>query len=142
MKKNKAYIKKGRKNMVKVSENNSNSVVRILKGSIISIINTLILLIIFSAMLTYTNINENTIPTVIIICTALSILIGSQIATSKIKKNGILNGALVGIIYIAFLYIISSCITKNFSLNNYSIIMMLVSILIGGVGGIIGVNRK
>lgn len=128
--------------MVKVSENNSNSVVRILKGSIISIINTLILLIIFSAMLTYTNINENTMPTVIIICTALSILIGSQIATSKIKKNGILNGALVGIIYIAFLYIISSCITKNFSLNNYSIIMMLVSILIGGVGGIIGVNRK
>ena len=128
--------------MVKVSENNSNSVVRILKGSIISIITTLILLIIFSAMLTYTNINENRIPTVIIICTALSILIGSQIATSKIKKNGILNGALVGIIYIAFLYIISSCITKNFSLNNYSIIMMLVSILIGGVGGIIGVNRK
>ena len=128
--------------MVKVSENNSNSVVRILKESIISIITTLILLIIFSAMLTYTNINENTIPTVIIICTALSILIGSQIATSKIKKNGILNGALVGIIYIAFLYIISSCITKNFSLNNYSIIMMLVSILIGGVGGIIGVNRK
>ncbi len=128
--------------MVKVSENNSNSVVRILKGSIISIITTLILLIIFSAMLTYTNINENTMPTVIIICTALSILIGSQIATSKIKKNGILNGALVGIIYIAFLYIISSCITKNFSLNNYSIIMMLVSILIGGVGGIIGVNRK
>ena len=128
--------------MVKVSENTSNSVVRILKGSIISIITTLILLIIFSAMLTYTNINENTIPTVIIICTALSILIGSQIATSKIKKNGILNGALVGIIYIAFLYIISSCITKNFSLNNYSIIMMLVSILIGGVGGIIGVNRK
>ena len=128
--------------MVKVSENNSNSVVRILKGSIIAIITTLILLIIFSAMLTYTNINENTIPTVIIICTALSILIGSQIATSKIKKNGILNGALVGIIYIAFLYIISSCITKNFSLNNYSIIMMLVSILIGGVGGIIGVNRK
>ena len=128
--------------MVEVSENNSNSVVRILKGSIISIITTLILLIIFSAMLTYTNINENTMPTVIIICTALSILIGSQIATSKIKKNGILNGALVGIIYIAFLYIISSCITKNFSLNNYSIIMMLVSILIGGVGGIIGVNRK
>ena len=141
MKKNKAYIKKGRKNMVKVSENNSNSVVRILKGSIISIITTLILLIIFSAMLTYTNINENTIPTVIIICTALSILRGSQVATSKIKKNGILNGALVGIIYIAFLYIISSCITKNFSLNNYSIIMMLVSILIGGVGGISGVHR-
>lgn len=128
--------------MVKVSENNSNSMVRILKGSAISIVATLVLLIIFAVLLTYTNINENTMPTVIIIVTALSILIGSQITTSKIKKNGILNGALVGIIYILLLYIISSCITRNFSLNNYSIIMMATSILIGGIGGIIGVNRK
>lgn len=128
--------------MVKVSENNSNSVIRILKGSIIAMVATIILLIIFAALLTYTNINENTMPTVIIIITALSILIGSQIATSKIKKNGILNGALVGLIYIAFLYIMSGLITKNFSLNNYSIIMIVTSLLIGGLGGIIGVNRK
>lgn len=128
--------------MVKVNENSSSSMVRILKGSAISIVVTLVLLIIFSAILTYTNINESTMPTVIIIATALSILIGSQITTTRIKKNGILNGALVGVIYIAFLYIISSIITKNFSLNNYSIIMMATSILIGGLGGIIGVNRK
>ena len=103
---------------------------------------TIILLIIFAALLTYTNINENTMPTVIIIITALSILIGSQIATLKIKKNGIINGALVGLIYVAFLYILSGVITKNFSLNNYSIIMIATSLLVGGVGGIIGVNRK
>lgn len=128
--------------MVKVSENNSNSVIRILKGSIIAMAVTIILLIIFAALLTYTNINENTMPTVIIIITALSILIGSQIATLKIKKNGIINGALVGLIYVAFLYILSGVITKNFSLNNYSIIMIATSLLVGGVGGIIGVNRK
>lgn len=128
--------------MVKVSENNSNSIVRILKGSAISILASLVLLIIFAAVLTYTNINENTMPTVIIIVTAFSILIGSQLTTSKIKKNGIINGALVGFIYILFLYLISSIITKNFSLNNYSIIMMTTSVVIGGIGGIIGVNRK
>ena len=128
--------------MVKVSEHNSNSVMRILKGSIIAMAVTIILLIIFAALLTYTNINENTMPTVIIIITALSILIGSQIATLKIKKNGIINGALVGLIYVAFLYILSGVITKNFSLNNYSIIMIATSLLVGGVGGIIGVNRK
>ena len=128
--------------MVKVSENNTNSIVRIIKGSAISIVMTLILLMIFAALLTYTNVNENTMPTVIIIITALSILIGSEISTSKIKKNGILNGALVGIIYIMFLYLISSIITGNFSLNNYAIIMMATSVIIGGIGGIIGVNRK
>ena len=128
--------------MVKVSENNTNSAVRILKGSAISIVMTLILLMIFAALLTYTNINENTMPTVVIIVTALSILIGSEISTSKIKKNGILNGAIVGIIYIMFIYLMSSIITRNFSLNSYSIIMIVTSVLIGGLGGIIGVNRK
>lgn len=123
-------------------EGSSNSLVKILKGSAISIITTLILLIIFSLVLTYTNINESTMPTVIIIITAVSILIGSQIATGNIKKNGILNGVIVGLIYVLFLYILSSIVTKNFSLNNYSIIMILVSLLIGGIGGIIGVNRK
>lgn len=128
--------------MVKVNENNTNNFIVILKGSSIAIVATLVLLIIFAAILTYTSINENSIPTVIIIVTALSILIGSQIATIKIKKNGILNGMLVGGTYIFLLYIISSMVTKNFGLNNYSIIMIAVSLMIGGLGGIIGVNRK
>lgn len=127
--------------MVKV-ENNTNNFLKILKGSAISIIITLILLIVFAALLTYTNINETSMPSVIIIITTLSILIGSQITTSKIKKNGIVNGTIIGGIYILMLYIISSIITKDFSLNNYSIIMIAVSLITGGLGGIIGVNRK
>lgn len=128
--------------MVNVKENNSNGIVIILKGSLISIIATIVLLMIFAAVLTYSNINENSMPTVIIVVTALCILIGSQITTSKIKRNGIVNGALVGAIYILALYLISSIISKDFSLNIYSIIMMATSVLIGGIGGIIGVNKK
>ena len=119
--------------MVNVKENNS---------SLISIIATIVLLMIFATVLTYSNINENSMPTVIIVVTALCILVGSQITTSKIKRNGIVNGALVGAIYILALYLISSIISKDFSLNIYSIIMMATSILIGGIGGIIGVNKK
>lgn len=128
--------------MVNVKENNSNGIVIILKGSLISIIATIVLLMIFATVLTYSNINENSMPTVIIVVTALCILIGSQITTSKIKRNGIVNGALVGAIYILALYLISSIISKDFSLNIYSIIMMATSVLIGGIGGIIGVNKK
>ena len=68
-------------------ESSSNNIIKILKGSAISMITTLILLIIFSVLLTFTNINERTMPTVIIMITALSILLGSQITTLKIKKN-------------------------------------------------------
>lgn len=130
--------------MIKVNENNvsSNNILRVVKGSIFAIIISIVMLMIFAAFLTYTNINENTIPTVIIVIMAISILIGSQITTSNIKKNGILNGILVGVIYIALLYLISSIVSKNFALNNYAIIMIMVSVVIGGLGGIIGVNRK
>lgn len=128
--------------MYSVNENNSNSIFDILKGTALSIVATLILLIIFSAILTYTSVNEITMPAVIIIVSALSILLSSQLTTAKIKKNGIVNGILVGGLYFAFLYIISSIISKNFSMNNYSIIMMATSIVLGGLGGIIGVNKK
>ena len=58
----------------------------------------------------------------------------------KIKKNGLLNGAFVGIIYIATIYIISSLTGSGFSCNINTIIMIVSSIIAGMLGGIIGVN--
>ena len=46
----------------------------IFKGVGISLALTMILLLIFSTILTYTNVSESTIPPVIIIITAISIL--------------------------------------------------------------------
>lgn len=114
----------------------------IAKGVGISIITTFILLIIFSILLTYTNISENTITPVIIIVTAISILMGSSIGNLKMQKNGILNGGTVGGIYIILLYLISSLLNWNFGLNLQSIIMITVGIIFGILGGIVGVNKK
>lgn len=118
----------------------SANLIRVLKGSITSIIITLILLFIFAILLTYTSIQENVISPVVIVITAISILIGSSISTLKIKKNGLLNGALVGIIYILTIYIISSLTGSGFACNINTIIMMVSSIIAGMIGGIIGVN--
>ena len=110
------------------------------KGSIIAIFITLFLLFIFSIILTYSNIQEKTITPIIIIISAFSVLIGSSIAMIKTKKSGIFNGMLIGIIYIFTIYVLSSIIEKNFSLNINSFIMMIISIIAGMIGGIIGVN--
>lgn len=129
--------------MVKVSENmNENNIIKILKGSAISIIITLIGLLIYSIILSYTSVAETTMPVTIIIISAISILIGSTLSTSNIKKNGIINGMLVGLIYIAIIYLLSSIVTGNFLLNITSIIMIITSVLTGALGGIIGVNKK
>ena len=109
----------------------STNLMRIVKGSIISIIITLLLLFIFAILLTYTNLQENIINPILIVITAISILIGSSISTLKIKKNGLLNGCLVGIIYILTIYLISSLTGSGFSCNVNTIIMMVASIVAG-----------
>lgn len=114
--------------------------VRVIKGSLFAIIISLILLLIYASLLTYTDISENTMTAVVITISGISILIGSSISSMKIKKQGMLNGALVGLIYMVFIYILSSILISGFSLDTKSIIMILVGMLAGMVGGIIGVN--
>ena len=89
----------------------------ILKGLVISFILTLVSVFIFSVVLTYTNTPESTIFPVIAFITAISILIGSSISTIKINKKGIINGGIIGFIYIFILYLLSSIITTGFAVN-------------------------
>lgn len=112
----------------------------IFKGDAIAIIFSIIVLTIFAILLTYTNIPESTITPVVLTITGVSILIGSTISTRKIKKNGLLYGGAVGLIYILLLYVASSISISGFSLSSGSFIMLAVGAITGMIGGIIGVN--
>ena len=128
--------------MENMQVNENKTIINILKGVGISLIATVIMLIIFSIILTYTNIQERTRNPVIMIITAISILIGSSLGNIKIKKNGLINGGIIGGIYILIIYLISSILNWKFSLNIQSIIMIITAVIFGILGGIIGVNRK
>lgn len=128
------------KNVSMNKVNLNNNIIKVIKGSIISFLISVILLFIFASLLVYTSLQETTMKPVVIIISIVSILIGSSLSSIKIKKNGIINGALVGLIYIITLYILSSISFIGFNLNAYSIIMIIGAILSGMIGGIIGVN--
>ena len=114
----------------------------ILRGILISFLFTLLMLIIYSILLVYTNLSEQTIRPVIITITGVSILIGSSLGTKKLTKNGLLSGGIIGASYILLLYLISSTVNSNFSINWVSIIMIIVGLIGGIFGGVIGVNTK
>lgn len=124
------------------SKESKKDIIIILKGSIIALILTIIMLTIYAAILSYTNVSEDSMTLVILVIAGLSIIIGSSITNIKLKRKGIINGALIGLIYILIIYILSSVITGVFNLNSNSIIMIIVSIVTGMIGGIIGVNMK
>ena len=113
---------------------NKNTIVCIVKGMLLSYFITFLLLLLFSILLTYTNIAENSIAPVILIITIISILVGSSIGTNKIKKNVFLYGGTIGFFYIMILYLISSLLQTGFSVNLYAILMIIFSILAGMVG--------
>ena len=119
-----------------------NTINNIAKGVVIALLTTFILLLILATILTYTEVKETIMNPVIIVITAISILIGSSIGNIKIKKNGLMNGALIGGIYILTIYLISSILNWRFGLNLQSIIMIITGMIFGVVGGIIGVNKK
>lgn len=123
-------------------ETGKGTIKNIFIGIGIAMLFTVICLLIFSFILTYTNVSESTIVPVIIVVTGISILIGSSIGNIKIRKNGILNGAIIGGGYILILYLISSLLNVKFSLNIQSAIMIAVGIIFGILGGIIGVNKR
>ena len=113
---------------------NNNQLFSIIKGVLLAITFTIISLVIFAMLLVYTNLSEELIKPVIITLTGISILIGSSIENKKIKKNGLINGSLIGLIYILIIYIISSILSSNFSLNLTSLIMIGVGLICGILG--------
>lgn len=116
--------------------------INILKGVGVAIAFTLIGLLIFSAILTYTNLSEEWIQPVIIVLTGISILIGSSLGCIKLKKNGIALGATISVMYFMLLYLISSLITMNFNISSQMLIINAVGGAFGIIGGIIGINKS
>ena len=121
-------------------EKSNNSVIKIAKGILFSFIVTLTSILIFSIILTYTYISESIVPAVIIVLTFISILIGTIISMRKMHKNGMLNGAIIGGAYVIFLYLISSILNTGFTMNTYTIVMIIAGVVSGIIGGIIAVN--
>ena len=123
-------------------EKSNSNLIKIIKGSAIAIVLSLIFLTIYAAILSFTSVSETTMVPVVLVLTGISILIGSSMSSISIKRQGIINGGLVGLIYVLFLYIVSSIAGIGFGLNMNAIIMLIVGIITGMIGGVIGVNMK
>ena len=73
---------------------------------------------------------------------AFSILMGSFLVAKRVEQKGIVYGSVLGLIYMLILYLISSILNFDFSLNGNAIIMIVFGIIGGAIGGILGVNLK
>lgn len=108
----------------------------VLRGFII----TVVLLLIFAVVMTFTEVSEKASSTFYLVTTILSIMYGSIYAVRKIKRRGWLVGIIVTILYLLVLYIVSVVSGNPAVIGTDRIPRILLAIIVGALSGIIGIN--
>ena len=121
---------------------NTSKFMLVIRGILLSVGITLIMILALSIILSVSDIKESVIMPTVIFISAFSILIGGFVITKKLDQKGIVYGSILGICYMLILYLISSIMNFNFSLNLNAVIMIAVGVFGGAIGGILGVNLK
>lgn len=112
------------------------------KGMAAAFAVTCILFIGYGIVLTYTDLSEETLPLVSLICTAISAAIAGYDWAACRKRKGLLWGSAAGGTYTALLYLITSLASDRFVLQLSGLMTLAVAMAAGAAGGVLGVSRK
>lgn len=114
--------------------------ISIFKGLGYAYIFTLIVILIYNALLTFTKMSSDNMGLAIGVITAFGAAFGGFYASKKIKEKGLIYGLLEGLLYIVFLIMLVFLAKESFSFEASVLYNVLLTTCAGGIGGIIGVN--
>ena len=116
--------------------------IHILKGLGYAYILTLIVLLLYNVLLTFTNISTDSIAIVTSFITTISSAFGGFYTCKHIKEKGLFYGVLVGLLYIILLIVMYYLAKENYILDITVLYKSILVSLSGGIGGVLGVNFK
>lgn len=138
----KAEMKKKQKKKTEKKTADGNVALCLVRGMAVAFAITCIIFIGFGILLTYTELTEESLPLVALVCTALSAAAAGYDWAACMQKKGLLWGLAAGAVYTVLLYLITSLASDSFALQLSGIMTLIVALAGGAVGGILGVNRK
>lgn len=109
------------------------------KSVLISLLFTFTVLVIFSIVASYTNLEEKYLTAIINTANYIAMGLCGFLFSVKRMKNGAVIGLIGGIIYAVVIYVLGIVFFSSFSINPFN---LLLGAILGMVGGIIGVNKK
>lgn len=112
----------------------------LLKGLCLAIIITFVMIFVIAMMLRFTGLRETRLPMLNNIVLVFSIVISSIYLVGKVKENGWLYGALLGLLYYSIIVLVNVFFSKVKFFQPISIIKLVIAMIIGAIGGIIGIN--
>lgn len=114
----------------------------LVKGSIVALVSTLILILIFAVVLKFVELNDSFIMPINQVIKVVSIFLGVKVMLKNCKEKGLLRGVLLGLIYTLISYTAFSLLSKSFIFDLSVIIDIIFGSIIGGICGVIMVNYK
>lgn len=114
----------------------------ILKGSLIAVSISLILILLFAVLIKLTNIPDVAISPVNQVIKIISIFFGCFLCLKKLPQKGLLTGSFVGMLYTVLAFLIFSLLGGTFSFNLTLLSDIIFASIIGGICGIMAVNKK
>ncbi|MGI6188241.1 MAG: TIGR04086 family membrane protein [Clostridiales bacterium] len=112
----------------------------ILKASLFAVIISLICFVLFALVMKLANLQESIIPPVNQAIRIVSMVVGGAAAARSSKSKGWLKGALTGLLYIVWAFIISGIFGGGYIFDTVLLSDVLLGIVVGAIGGIIGIN--
>ena len=118
------------------------AVIALFKGILISYIITMLVFFIFALLITYTDLSETYISTVIKVTTALVCIISGFITAASAEKSGLIWGMVSGVLYAVIMCIVGFILIPDYNLSPKLLITLAIALGGGGLGGIIGINIR
>lgn len=120
---------------------NKTSYLKIVIGSVVALIVSLVLILLFALLIKWVNWGDGVIIPANIIIKIISMAVGIFIAT-KDGTKGLSKGIIVGVLYIFLSFLIFSIIAGSFVFSLSLLYDVLLGIFGGGIIGIIAVNIR
>lgn len=117
-----------------------NILISILNGTIVAISATLVLILLFALLIRFCNINDNWIFPVNQVIKVISMFFGGVVFLRRHNHKGFVKGLILGLLYYLLSYLIFSILQGDFVLNMSHFYDFILTILMGGLVGIIVVN--
>ena len=125
--------------LVKNNEKKS-TLLSILSGTIVAISVTLVLILLFALLIRFFNINDSWIFPVNQVIKIISMFVGGVVFLKKQGNRGFFKGIIMGLIYYVLSYIVFSILQGGFALTMSNFYDLILTVLMGGLIGIIVVN--
>lgn len=114
----------------------------IFRGTLVSLVVSLVLLLLASIVLHFTAVPEKISPYLVFVITVTAILSGSYLTGKRTHYRGWLHGGLVGLFYVLLLMLLGRFFLEEFNLGLNLFSKLFLGFIFGTAGGMWGVNSS